>query len=189
MREFIGHEVEFYVEGQGIVKGTVINDAKDRIFVKRADGKVSRVIKLHICSFTPLDCEPEEYIPFHILHCWNKNTGCPGVRFVLEGEGFRAKDFEVFMEPCPCHDESCSYGTKGEIHSVPGTFLRETFADTIYGEYPKKKKEAKGGPSGRPDEETERSPSEGARADAGEEQDNRRVGRPEEASGGAGEEG
>ncbi len=189
MREFIGHKVKFVVEEVGAVQGVVINDAKDRIYVKGEDGKITRVIKNHICAFTPLDFEPEDYIPFHILRCWNKSTGCPGVCFVQEGTGFKHSDFEAFMGPCPCRDDSCSHGTKGEIHSVSGTFLREIFADTIYGDYPKKNKEAKksGGTSGKSSGEAERGEGQGTGVDSGEESDNGGVERPEEAAGGAGE--
>ena len=188
MRKFIGHVVKFAVEEMGVVQGTVINDAKDRICVKGEDGKVTRVIKSHICAFTPLDFEPEDYIPFHVLHCANKKTGCLGVRFVQEGDGFRQSDFETFMGPCPCRDDSCSHGTKGELHSVSGSFLREMFADTIYGDYPKKKKEKKsGGTSGKPNGEAQRGESEGAGVDSGKESDNGGTERSEEAADGVGE--
>jgi len=189
MREFVGHKVRFEIEGMGNVEGVVINDAKDRVFVKRDDtDKITRIIKSHVCAFTPLDFEPEDYVPFHVLHCWNRKKGCPGVRFVLAGAGFKQSDFETFMEPCPCREEGCGRGTKGELRSVAGTFLKEMFADTIYGDYPEKK-EAKesGGRSGKTNGEAECGEGEGTGTDSGEESDNGGAGRPEEASGGAGE--
>lgn len=188
MREFMGHKVRFVVHQLGVVEGTVVDDAKDRILVKGEDDKITRVIKSHICAFTPLDFEPVDYVPFHILRCWNKNTNCPGVRFILEGDRFKATDFETFMSPCPCRSDSCAHGTKGELHSISGSFLRETFADTIYGDYPKKKKEDKsGGTSRKSSGETQQGESESSGVDTGEESDNGGAERTEEASGGTGE--
>jgi len=186
MRKFIGHKVKIAVQELGMVQGTVINETKDRIMVKGEDDKVTRVIKSKVCAFTPLDFEPEDYVPFHVLYCQNRAKKCPGVRFVQEGEGFRPKDVEVFMGPCPCRDDSCSYGSKGEIHSVAGGFLREMFADTIYGDYPKNKEVKSAGSTG-PSGKTERSESEGSGAVSGEESDNGGAERAEEASGGVGE--
>ena len=63
---------------------------------------------------------------------------CPGVQYVKEGSGFSHTDIEVFVGPCPCRAEDCIMGTKGELRSVSGKFLRGMIAGTMFGEYPKK---------------------------------------------------
>jgi len=136
MRQFIGHKLKVAVQEIGMIQGTLVNDQKDRIFLKGEDGKITRVIKSKICGFTPLDFEPHDYIPFHVLYCENKQTGCPGVKLIQEGDGVKRSDFPAFMEPCPCYCETCTYGTKGEIHTISGALLRELLANTMYGEYP-----------------------------------------------------
>jgi RNase P/RNase MRP subunit p29 len=158
MREFIGHKVKIAVEGIGAVEGTVVNDTKAILFVKGTDGAISRVPKSKICLFVPVDFEPFDYIPFYVLRCFNKKTGCPGVRYVKRGDeatqkGFTQADFQTFMEDCQCRCETCSAGSQGELRTVKGEVLSDMLTDTIFGDYPEPKEEEKSG-SSRPSRET-----------------------------------
>lgn len=144
MREFIGHKVKVAVENMGAVTGTLVDDRPSMILVKGADGTITRIIKAHICGFLPTDFEPFEYVAFHVLYCENKRLACPGVQYIKEGEGFARSDVEVFVGPCPCRCEDCTMGTKGELRSVSGKFLREMIAGTMFGEYPTKKESKRG---------------------------------------------
>lgn len=140
MREFIGHTIKVAVESLGFVEGTMVEDKPTMILVKGKDGKITRIIKAHICGFHSTDFEPYEYVPFHVLYCENKRMKCPGVQYVKEGEGFNRNDVEVFVGPCPCRSDDCTMGTKGELRSVSGKFLREMIGGTMFGDYPKKEK-------------------------------------------------
>lgn len=138
MREFIGHSVKVAVEQLGVVEGTLVDDRQSMILVKGKDGKITRIIKAKICGFLPTDFEPFEYVAFHVLFCENKRMPCPGVQYVKEGEGFSRSDVEFFVGPCPCRCEDCTTGTKGELRSVSGKFLKGMIGGTMFGEYPKK---------------------------------------------------
>ena len=138
MRELIGHKVRMAVEQMGMVEGIVVDDRPSMVLLKGQDGKITRIVKIHICGFVPLDSEPFKYVPFHVLFCENKKIKCPGVQYVKEGEGFNREDVEVFVGPCPCRNSECVMGTKGELRSVSGEFLRTMIEGTMFGSYPKK---------------------------------------------------
>jgi hypothetical protein len=131
----------------GVVEGLLVDDRPSMVLVKGNDGKITRIIKTDIGGFVPVDFEPFEYVPFHVLFCENKRMPCSGVQYVKEGEGFTRNDVEVFVGPCPCRSEDCVMGTKGELRSVSGKFLRSMIGveGTMFGEYPKKE-----GQNGRP---------------------------------------
>ena len=146
MREFIGHEVKFVVADVGVVTGTVVDDTKLFLLVKGSDGSVTRVVKGKICAFTPVDFEPHKYVPFYVLQCFNKTTGCPGVSYIKEGgpaKGFKQSDFDFFMEDCPARCDTCGCGSKGELRTADSEFLSEMLTDTVFGDYPKLKREKK----------------------------------------------
>jgi len=164
MRELIGKQIDVYMQDEGQVLGVLLTDDRSFAHVRLEDGRVKRLVKSKICSFVPVDKDAEEsdYVPFHMLFCENKITGCPGVQFVQEGDSICRADFEKFMSSCPCRDD-CGHGTKGELRSVNGTYLRDVFGDTMFGSYPEKKeKEEKedAGSTGT-DGETEHSQEEG----------------------------
>ena len=109
-------------------------------------------------------------VPFLMLFCDNEKAGCPGVQFVKEGNGFAQKDFDMFTGDCPCKTEQCRMGSKGELRSVSGEFLRKVFAGMLYGDYPEKKEIKRGNTnSGRAGKETQRSPAESGRTVEGNE--------------------
>ena len=170
VRKFIGHKVKFAIEGVGQVEGIVVGEMKDRILVKGEDAKITRIPKGKICLFTPVDFEPFKYVPFHVLRCSNKETGCPGVQYIQEGAGIKETDFHIFMKPCPCLSEGCSYATKGELRTVDGTFVREMFDSVLFGDYPQKEKKSAG--STRTTGEAEQSEGEGGGVREGEKSDN-----------------
>ena len=137
MREFIGHTIKVATKSLGVIEGTLVDDRKEMILVQGKDQKITRIIKNDIGAFLPTDFEPFEYVPFLVLYCENKKMPCPGVQFIKEGEGFSHADVESFVEPCPCRCEDCIMGSKGEIRSVSGKFLRGVIGNTMFGEYPK----------------------------------------------------
>jgi hypothetical protein len=138
MREFIGHKIKVATRAIGIVEGLLVDDRSSMILVKGSDRKITRIMKSDIGSFMPMDFEPFEYVPFHVLFCENKRMPCPGVQYIKEGDGFSKSDVEDFVGPCPCRSEECVMGTKGELRSVSGKFLKGMLAGTMFGEYPKK---------------------------------------------------
>jgi hypothetical protein len=144
MREFIGHKVKVAVEVIGVVEGTLVDDRPSMILIKGGDEKITRVLKAKICSFMPIDFEPFKYIPFLVLFCDNKKTSCPGVQYIKEGDGFTKNDVETFVGPCPCRNEDCVMGSKGELRSVSGEFLKTVVSGTMFGEYPEKKEKKSG---------------------------------------------
>jgi hypothetical protein len=136
MRDLVGKTVRFILEGQeGAFSGEVLKDAKDRVFVKSETG-ITRLIKSKVCGFEPAE-EPGEWVNLLVLACQNTTIGCPGVQYVQEGDGFKQTDFDVFMGQCPRKCDSCKRGSKGELRSVDGPFLRQMLAGVICGEYPK----------------------------------------------------
>ena len=137
MREFIGHTVRVATRSMGVVEGTMVDDRKDMILVQGEDKKIVRIIKNDIGGFLPTDFEPFEYVPFLVLYCDNKKTSCPGVQYIKEGEGFSRGDMEAFVGQCPGRCDDCSMGSKGELRSVSGKFLRNVIGSTMFGEYPK----------------------------------------------------
>ena len=138
MRSFIGHAVKVATRSLGVVEGTMVDDRQSMVLVQGKDKKITRILKQDIGAFLPTDFEPFEYVPFHVLYCENERLKCPGVQYVKEGEGFSRSDVEVFVGPCPSRCEDCKMGTKGELRSVSGKFLRQMLAGTTFGEYPKK---------------------------------------------------
>lgn len=137
MRNMIGRKVDIYVQDEGQVEGEMVGDEKSFILIRLEDDRIKRVVKSKICSFIP-EGEDIDYVPFHVLFCENKLTGCTGVQFIQEGEGVARADFEKFMGKCPCRDD-CGFGTKGELRSVNGEYLKDMFANTMFGSYPEKK--------------------------------------------------
>ena len=146
MRNMLGKEIDVYVQDEGQVIGKLVSDERSFVLLKLEDGRIKRVVKQKICSFMPTGDEPEEvgYVPFHVLYCENPTTKCPGVQFVQEGEGVSKTDFEKFMGGCPCRDD-CRFGTKGELRSVDGAYLKDMFGNTMFGVYPEKKEEEQDG--------------------------------------------
>jgi hypothetical protein len=146
MRPFIGHLMKVLADNfPGPVEGIMIEDKPNMILLKGKDGKVVRVVKSHISGFVPMDSEPTDYIAMHMLFCENKGKSCLGVKYIKEGSGVAAKDYEEFMGPCPCRGDDCSYGTKGELRSVSGKVLRDALAGTMYGDYQEQKEEVQSG--------------------------------------------
>jgi len=166
MREFIGHKMTLTVEEKGDVEGIMVSENKTFLFLKEQDGRIHRYTKGKVVGFVPMDFEPFEYVPFHLLQCKNKATGCPGVQLIQEGAGVKPSDFEVFMGPCECRDEACDYGTKGELRTVDGKLLRTVFKDLLFGDYPTK--EATSGGSTGIDETVGDSENQGRRDGEGE---------------------
>lgn len=150
MREFIGHKLMVRSTGlPSAVEGIMVEDRSNMIILKGSDGSLTRVVKSHIAGFAPTDFEPVDYVPFHMLFCENRKSGCRGVKYIREGAGVAVKDYEEFMAPCPCRSQGCTFGTKGELRTVEGKILRETIAGTMYGDYPEKKEAASGNSSGK----------------------------------------
>jgi len=186
MREFIGHEITLTVEEKGDVEGIMVSENKTFLFIKEGDGRIHRYAKGKVVGFVPMDFEPFAYVAFHLLRCQNKKTGCPGVQMIQEGAGIKPSDFEVFMGECDCRDDTCDYGTKGELRTVDGKFLKEIFKDVLFGDYPTK--EATSGGSTRTDEAAGGSEDESRRDGEGEVPLDGGTGSDEETPGGTGDE-
>ena len=144
MRKFIGHKLQFLMDGQKI-EGEFIGEGKadeaGLLLIRDKDGTIWRLPKGKIGPFRYENPEEESssYVPFLVLRCFNTKTKCPGVQFIKEGNGFKQSDFELFMPDCPNREPSCRCGSAGELRSVDGSLLREMLADTRFGEYPKKR--------------------------------------------------
>ena len=145
MRKFIGHNMQFLVDGNKVA-GEFIGEGKGDeaglLLVRGEDGSVWRIPKGKIGPFRYANAEEEnsDYTPFLVLKCFNTTTKCPGVQFIKEGNGFKQSDFALFMDECPCKSDSCRFGSAGELRSVNGNLLREMLADTRFGDYPKEGK-------------------------------------------------
>jgi hypothetical protein len=157
-------EGEFLGEGQGDEAGTVL--------VKDKEGVVWRVPKGKIGLFTYVDSKEETaiFVPFLVLRCsiTQPSTKCSGVQFIKEGSGFKRSDFGLFMDDCPCKDETCRFGSAGELRSVDGNLLRVMLSDTRFGQYPEKK--GKANASRAAGRKAKRSESEGTTTGGGGEQ-------------------
>lgn len=141
MKEFIGHRLKVLADNfPGPVDGIMVQDRTDMFLLKGSDGKITRIIKSKVSGFVPMDFEPVDFVSFHMMYCENVDTKCPGVQFIQEGDGVSRKDFDKFMSPCPCRAESCKFGTKGELRSVPGSYLRKVITGAVFGEYPEKER-------------------------------------------------
>jgi len=165
MRKFIGHQLQFIVDGQkvqGEFIGEGTGDEKGLLLVRDKEGSIWRIPKGKVGPFRYAEAKDEtaDYVPFLVLRCFNPSTKCPGVQFIREGPGFRQADFGLFMDECPCKEESCKVGSAGELRSVKGSLLRTMLADTRFGEYPEKK--GKRNASRAAGRKTERSSDEGS---------------------------
>jgi hypothetical protein len=140
MREFIGHIIKVIANGfPSPIEGVMVEDRPNMILLKGKDGKITRIVKSHIAGFQPVDFEPFEYVPFHVMYCSNEKEGCPGIQYIKEGAGVSLSEFETVLAPCPNRNKTCKLGTMGELRSVSGKFLRKMLAGTMYGDYPAKK--------------------------------------------------
>jgi len=161
VREYIGHRLKCIVQGfPAPFTGLLVKEDANFLYLK-GEKEVWRIPKGKLCGFTPIDAEPLDYVPFHVLYCENKTTNCQGVQYVKEGTGFAQKDVNVFMEPCPCKCETCRQGTRGELKTVSGKVLKKMFSGMLFGDYPVLNKENGNGNSRRSGEEVERTQGEG----------------------------
>lgn len=186
MRPYIGHEIKFVIEGFRL-GGILTSEDSVFLYIKnKKNGEIWRVPKGKLVGFTPMDFEPNEYVPFHVLYCENESMSCDGVRFIKEGSGFKTADFDVFMGGCPCKSETCKMGTKGELRTVSGDVLKKMFVGILFGDYPEKEEKHAG--RGQSTGKTESGEVEGG-ADIGtEESIDGRTGQPKEKTGRTGEE-
>jgi hypothetical protein len=187
MREYIGHKIKCIVEGfPGPMTGILVREDPNFMYVK-GEKDTWRIPKGKVCGFTPVDFEPLDYIPFHVLYCDNEKKDCLGVQYIVEGAGFSQKSLSLMMEPCPCKDETCRRGTKGELRTVSGAFLKKVLSGMLFGNYPEKK-EKKNANGGRTSQEAERTQDEGGGTFEGEEPLDGGIGFPQEEISGVGEE-
>ena len=136
MKQYVGKRVAFIVQEMGKFSATVVSDRKDMVLVKgEKDQFPWRIIKSKIVGFQPME-PTEEDVNLFVLHCENPTIGCPGVKYVKEGEGFNQSDFKAFMNPCPKKCDTCRAGSHGELRTIGGKVLSEMMASTMYGEYP-----------------------------------------------------
>lgn len=187
MREYIGHKIKCVVEGfPGPMTGILVKEDANFMYVK-GEKDTWRIPKGKVCGFAPTDFEPVDYVPFHVLYCDNESIDCPGVQYIVAKAGFSQKDLSLMMEPCPCKSEACRRGTKGELRTVSGEFLKKVLAGMLFGNYPEKK-EKKHASSRRTDQEVERTESEGGGTVEGEEPPDGGTGQSQEEAGRIGEE-
>jgi hypothetical protein len=134
MKDFLGIKVMFLVEGYK-VEGTVVEDKADRVTVKTADEKLIRIIKSKVQLFVPAT-EPQQYIPLQLLCCYNKETSCPGVQYVAEGDKLTRAIFAAFMDPCPMKNNTCQCRTRGDIRTIASSTLKSVMCGVLFGDYP-----------------------------------------------------
>ena len=154
MRELTGKLVHFNIQGMNEpLIGMLVSEAKDLVYVRvekevrtkeggsetthKEEAVIIRQPKGKIINWYPLDDEPKDFQPFHVLFCENRGINCEGVQYVKKGEGFSMSDINAFMDPCPLRCEECQYGTKGELRGVDSEFLNRMLGGTMFGDYPK----------------------------------------------------
>lgn len=143
MKQYIGTQMEFVVEGIGQFRAKVVADRRDMVLVKgEKDQFARRIIKSKIISFMPLE-KTDDDANLLVLKCDNPTINCPGVQYVKEGEGFSQKDFKTFMSGCPRRCDSCRTGSLGEFRSLEGKTLKRILAGTLFGDYPEKSESGK----------------------------------------------
>jgi len=136
MKEFIGISVKFFLANGCKLEGIVLDDKSDRVLIKDEEsGDVSRIFKNHIVLFVPAS-EPEAFIPLQLLSCSCESIGCPGVKYITEGETLTRKMFDEFMKPCPKRSQQCQCQTKGDIRTVSSKTLSKTISGMMFGDYP-----------------------------------------------------
>lgn len=145
MKDLIGIKVQFLVDGMKL-EGVVVADRTDRVLVKGADNKITRIPKSHISLFVP-EKEPEAHVPLQLLACNNPETGCPGVQYVVEGDNLTRPMFEAFMKPCPSRQQNCRCGTKGDLRSISSATLKSVMCGVLFGDYPEVKEKKNGSTS------------------------------------------
>jgi len=140
MKDYIGTQMEFVVEDMGQFRAKLVADRRDMILVKgEKDSFARRIIKSKIISFMPLE-KTDNDVNLLVLKCDNPTNRCPGIQYVMEGEGFSQKDFNVFMGACPMRCETCRTGSMGELRSIEGGELKKLIAGTLLGDYPEPQK-------------------------------------------------
>lgn len=141
MKEFVGKKVQFIAEVIGPITGIVVRDRKDMVFVQGDKDKFpTRLIKSKIVAFKPLEAVGDD-INLLVLACQNPTIGCPGVKFVKEGDGFSQNDFKAFMGPCPARCSTCRTESFGEMRGIGGDVLADMMSGTMFGDYPEEKRE------------------------------------------------
>ena len=157
MRELTGKMVHFNIQGMDEpLIGMLVSEAKDMVYIRveretitnkggaetyHKEGPVIyRQPKGKIINWFPLEDEPKDFQPFHVLFCENRGINCDGVQYVKQGEGFSQADINDFMEPCPLRCDDCRYGTKGELRGVDSEFLNRMIGGTMFGDYPRGEK-------------------------------------------------
>ena len=140
MKKYIGKKVEFVVEGfPGPFTATVVGETQSTIEVHGEDDLSRFIIKSKVSSYKPLEGVQDDNVNLLVLFCENPSIKCPGVQCVKAGDGFNKADLDAFMLPCPSRCTSCRTGSKGELRTVNGDFLKTMLNGTMFGDYPEKK--------------------------------------------------
>lgn len=135
MRNLIGKQVKIRIDGETI-SGMLLQDLKDRVIVRGADGTVTAIIKSKISMFTS-DAMQEDCFPIYVLACQNTTIDCIGVRYMKSGKVVPS-DFDTFMRDCPLKSKNCKSGCIGEFQTLPSKILSKMVENTIFGDYPEK---------------------------------------------------
>jgi hypothetical protein len=134
MKALVGKQVTLLVQGfPGPVKGAVLKDMKDRVFLAGDDGIPTTIIKSKICGWKVMDGKVNE--PLFVLHCENPAIKCPGVHY-FQRKNVRQADFDIFMNPCPCKREDCQRVDLGDLGVISREVTCEVLHGTFVGDYP-----------------------------------------------------
>jgi hypothetical protein len=136
MKEFIGHDIKVGTRTMGILSGQLLGEDATKVLLKGKDGVIVRIFKSDIGGYCSLDFEPLDVRSFLVLYCQNQKSGCQGVQYVKEGNGFSQSDLEIFTSPCESRCRDCIMGSKGELRGLSGEFLSRMISGTRFGEYP-----------------------------------------------------
>lgn len=140
MKQFVGKKLIFVISEFGKVTAKVVADRKDMVLVKGENDQYPwRIIKNKIIAFQPMEPVDDD-VNLLVLQCENPSIGCPGVKYVKEGDGFTQRDFAAFTNPCPKKCGTCRMGSLGELRTIEGGALRDMMAGTMYGDYPETEK-------------------------------------------------
>jgi len=135
MKDLIGKQIGLVVANVGTVKGLLVGEEASLILLRDAKGIVNRIPKGMICLIRPL----EDAQPIFVLACQNTGTKCNGIRYLKlqpADQEFGDKDYDEFMNDCPCRSTTCQCGSLGDLALLPRDQIMPFLDQVMLGDYP-----------------------------------------------------